>query len=616
LRSTATYDRVWIMDDRHVAGIWHDPFTFDGALPPGQLEGELARRTVRVGLLFAAVAAAAFGALYQLGGPEALAVPNAIAGVLLILVAIAPGWEATLKLYAAITIAMGLLGSELLLLGRVDNGITVWFLVPNVGATLLGMRRAATYCATASVAEIVAVVVAGRLGWLPAGIDLPDGDLVMAASMLAVLALCVMFATIALRARRRLLSDVEARTAQLATALDEAHAARAVAIDAAAAKDRFFANLTHEIRTPLNGIAGTAELLQAKTLLPEQEPLVRALGASTVSLVALVNAMLDHARLSAGHATVDARPVEPRRIAGDLADLFRAKADERGLELDVVVQPHVPGWVVSDPIKLAQILGNLVANAIKFTERGAVRVTFDHRRAASATPRPATLVVAVTDTGIGIPEDKISLVFEPFVQGDESIGRAYGGTGLGLAIARQLTQLLGGTLRLDSRPDGGTRFTLEVPAPAASPPAASGQVEIRRRAIDGLRILLVEDNAINRTVASAMLRRSGAGVEVAFDGLQAVELALGGAFDVVLMDLQMPGLDGIEATWEIRRRERAVGRPSVPILAMSGNSPEDYGEACAAAGMSGFLMKPVGSRELERALGDLADRCEEGPAKR
>jgi signal transduction histidine kinase len=591
------------MDERDAARTRPDTIDLDPGVAATSLDDELVRRAVRAGALFSAVGAALFGVFYQLTGPSEFFLPNVATAVCLVAVAAIRPRDATVALWIGLSIGLLLFGYELIRLGGVDNGVTVWLLAPNVGALILGARRVAIYCATVSGLEIVGVVVARHLGWLTGGLVVAHADIVMAASMVAVVALCGIFAHITVRARRGLMRDVEARNAALAAALEEARTARSAAVAAAEAKDRFFANLTHEIRTPLTGIAGSAELLLHTGLSAEQAPLAGALRVSTENLVSLVNAMLEHARLRAGHVAVERAPVEVRLIAGDMAQLFRTQAADKGVALSLVVADDVPERVVTDGIKLRQIVGNLVSNAIKFTARGSVEV----RMGLGSPPgagRDPELIVDVADTGVGIPPDLLDAVFEPFVQGDPSIARLYGGTGLGLAIARQLAGLMGGTLLARSRPGEGSTFTLTLPVGAAGPARPeAGELPARPEAATrGVRVLLAEDNAINQAISSAMLRGLGADCLIAENGHEAVEMALAGGFDIILMDLQMPGLDGIEAAREIRRRGvLARGRP-VPIVALTGNAAEDYGDECRAAGMNGFLIKPVGTAELRRVL--------------
>jgi signal transduction histidine kinase/CheY-like chemotaxis protein len=597
-------------------------FEFRGWNEPALLDREVARRTVRTASLLVAVAAAMFAAIYWFADSPFLSVPTLVTSVALVVIAFAPFRSAHAQLATAMSAGLLLLGSQEFLLGDVNTGVTVWFLVPNLAAMILGARRLAAGGAVFTVTVIVTVALARLFGWPIIGNEpLPQPDLVMAVSALGSLVLIGVIARITLGARRQLMSEVNSRNEALADALEEAEAARAVAIGAAEAKDRFFANLTHEIRTPLNGIAGTTELLRHTALSADQRPLVDALTASNENLVALVNAMLDHARLRAGHVTLDLAPMDIRRAARDLADLFAAQAADRGLAFVVRVEDDVPTWLETDAIRVRQIVGNLVANAIKFTDSGSVTAiaTLVPADGAHLDPR---LVVTVSDTGAGIPPEQARSIFEPFIQGDASISRTHGGTGLGLAIATQLTELMGGTLAVRSRLGVGSVFTLAVPVlPALAPPdaaAPTGADAAPARPGDAraIRVLLAEDNEINRLVASRMLSRIGAHATVAGNGIEAVTLATAEDFRLILMDLQMPGMDGIEAARAIRLAEAARGAAAVPIIAMTGNDPGDYGDECEAAGMNGFLMKPVGLVELRALLDRIAPDPPEVESKR
>jgi signal transduction histidine kinase/CheY-like chemotaxis protein len=578
------------------------------------IEAELPRRVIRAAALMAALAGVGFALLYQLTGPPEFTVPNLIAAAAFVAIAAVQRVEADVRMLAAATIANLLLAYQLVLVGQIENGISIWFAVPTFAAMVLGLRRTTVFCVVSAGVVLLAVVAAARAGLLVPTVTIPAGDLVMAASMIGVLLLCALFAYLAVHARRRLAREVDAQTAALANALAEARAARLEALSAIAAKDRFFANLTHEIRTPLTGIAGSAELLAGAGLEGEEGLLADSLLSSTRGLAALVNAMLDHARLAAGHATVERGAVDPRQMARELESLYGPPAAEHGLTLGVAVADDVPAEVGTDGLRLRQILGNLVANALKFTDRGSVSVSLAWD---AGDPGAGTLIATVVDTGPGIPPRLRDAVFEPFVQGDTSIRRRHGGTGLGLAIARQLAELLGGSISLESEVGAGSTFTVRVPASAspeiADPPAPPEALpadapEPRPPAagpplgLAGLRVLLVEDNEINRTVAAAILRRSGMEVVLAASGSEAISLAARPDLDVILMDLQMPGVDGIEATRRIRAAESERGSPRLPIVAMTGNSLEDYGEACEAAGMDAFVVKPVTSAALREVV--------------
>ena len=348
-----------------------DPFAFDGWNEPALLDREVARRTVRTGSLLVACAALVFAIIYWIGGSPVLAVPTLVTSIALIVIALLPFRSAYAQLAAAMTAGLLLLGTQEFLLGDVNSGVTVWFLVPNLAAMILGARWIAVGGAVFTASVVVTVVLAGLLGWPIIGHEqMPEHDIVMAISVLGSLVVIGAIARISLVARCQLMSEVNVRNAELADALVQTEAARAAAIEAAEAKERFFANLTHEIRTPLNGIASTAELLGGTDLDDEQRPLADALGSSTANLVTLVNAMLDHARLRPGRVSAEPGAVEVRHAAENLERLFRAQAADKGLAFSVTVADDMPEWLVVAAIKVRPTVRNLVSNALKFTHQG------------------------------------------------------------------------------------------------------------------------------------------------------------------------------------------------------------------------------------------------------
>ena len=420
-----------------------DPFPH---LAPGTFARLHRSRMVEVGAGLSAAATATFGVFYWFGGTPLFFGINFLGAAAFLLVAAARSLAVERRLYIAVTIGLLLFGVQLACVADINNGITPWLLVPPIAAVIIGDRRLATYSTAVAFLEPGLVVAAVLVGLLRPLASLPYPNLLMLLSILGVVGICGSFAYVSNGTRARLQAEVDRRAAALAEALAEAERAKRAAIEAAEAKDAFFANLTHEIRTPLTGIAGSAELLVATDDPREQRHLADALLASTRSLTALVNAMLDHARLAAGHATIDMGPVAPREVAFAIASLYRLSAQERGLAFDVAVANSVPASLVIDGIRLQQVLANLVANALKFTDAGEVRLEVDWEPGAD--PGAGTLVAAVSDTGPGIASDRLDAVFEPFVQGDASIRRTHGGTGLGLAISRQLAELLGGSLEV------------------------------------------------------------------------------------------------------------------------------------------------------------------------
>jgi signal transduction histidine kinase/CheY-like chemotaxis protein len=593
------------------------------------LEAELTPRIIRAAALVASVTAVAFSGLYLITGPSEFIAPNLLAAVGLLALAAAGQLPSDVRMVLAATVANAVFTYQLLLVGRIDNGISVWFTVPAFAAMVLGLRKTTAYCAGTAAVVLLAIVLGRRAGVLAPQVVMPAADLVMAASTVGVLLLCTLFAYLTVRSRRQLYREVDAQHVALTAAFDEAQAAKAQALEAVAARDRFFANLTHEIRTPLTGIAGSAELIASGELNGEQQQLADGLLASTRSLTTLVNAMLDHARLAAGRTTPEVSPVDTTQLADELERLYRPVAADRGLGFRVTIGERVPATMETDGIRLRQVLANLIANALKFTERGRTSVTLDWEPAVGSSA--GTFVAAVTDSGPGIAPELRDVVFEPFVQGDPTIRRAHGGTGLGLAISRQLAELLGGRIELSTTVGEGSTFTVRVPAVALSAPAtepaapaplsdragANGaeaaapgsRPAVADGALNGLRVLLVEDNDVNRTVAAAMLRRAGLEVMVAISGGEAVELATSIDLDLVLMDLQMPGVDGIEATRRIRAIEVERSRPRVPIVAMTGNALADYGDACTEAGMDAFVTKPVTASQLRGVVAQALARA-------
>jgi len=360
--------------------------------------------------------------------------------------------------------------------------------------------------------------------------------------------------------------------------------------NAAATRSAFLANMSHEIRTPMNGVLGMLELLGETGLSDDQRELIRIARGSAGLLLRVIDDVLDFSKLEAGRVQISVVPTDLVALVQDTAAPFRALADEKRLTFSVEVHDEMPPAIWADPQRVGQILSNLIANALKFTEYGSVRVSVTR-------PTDSMVEISVIDTGIGISEDEQESVFEEFSQADSSISRRFGGTGLGLSIARHLAELMRGRIGVESEPGVGSRFTLQLPLELADKPHST--VVGPEQAIPSLRVLLVEDDAVNQQVASRMLERLGSSVTVVDNGRRALEALERSTFDLVLMDCHMPSMDGFEATAQLRRRPALS---ELPIIALTASVLAEDRDRCLAAGMNDYLAKPVSLAALRKAL--------------
>jgi two-component system, sensor histidine kinase len=401
-----------------------------------------------------------------------------------------------------------------------------------------------------------------------------------------------------------LLKSLADRDAELKLAMAQLVEARDTANAANVLKTQFLANMSHEIRTPLNGVLAMAEVMSMGDLAPLQRERLDVIRQSGTLLLAVLNDVLDLSKIEAGKLTLLVDDFDLESALAPVRASFRVMAEGKGLTFNYEVSEDAQGWWRGDADRLRQIVGNLMSNAVKFTPQGEVSTRIE------VDPTGGLLRVIVSDTGVGIPEEKRPSLFEKFTQADSSATRRFGGTGLGLAICRELTQMMGGTITVDSREGQGSVFTVELPLERGEP-AEVPAAPVNEQAEEGaLRLLAAEDNPTNQQVLAAVMGSLGIDVDIVGDGRQAVDAWRDGAYDLILMDIQMPVMDGIDAAKAIRQEEAADGRRRTPIVALTANALSHQVQEYLAAGMDGHVPKPIEISKLydaiSRALNDAA----------
>jgi signal transduction histidine kinase/ActR/RegA family two-component response regulator len=395
-----------------------------------------------------------------------------------------------------------------------------------------------------------------------------------------------------------LLEKLDEREQALQRTLRELVEARDAANAANVLKSQFLANMSHEIRTPLNGVLAMAEVMSMGELATVQRERLDVIRQSGGLLLAVLNDVLDLSKIEAGKLTLLVDDFDLDSVAGPTRESFAVMAERKGLDFQLEVAEAAQGAWRGDADRIRQVLGNLVSNAIKFTLHGSVHAYIDE------TPETGALRLTVRDTGVGVAAEKQAALFEKFTQADNSATRRFGGTGLGLAICRELTQMMGGVIAVESQEGQGSVFRVELPLERGElKPAGAAEPQEAEAAEEGaLRLLAAEDNPTNQQVLSAVMGSLGLEVDIVDDGKKAFEAWRDGAYDLILMDIQMPVMDGIDSARAIRAAEAAGGRPRTPIIALTANALSHQVEEYLAAGMDGHVAKPIEIAKLYDAI--------------
>jgi len=475
----------------------------------------------------------------------------------------------------------------------------VFLIAPVAALTMLG--RSGLWWVLLSLVVSVCFGVLDVLGFefpnvIPDAHKGVDSLLTFLTGFVVVIGMVFHFERTRLRAERRLVLAKEAAEA------------------ASRAKSEFVANISHEIRTPVHGLLGMVALMEHEEDPQRRKELFESARHSGQILIGIVDELLSLSKMEAGALQLDPVPLDIARMVAAVVAVVSVQAGQKGIELESRLGHDVPRLVLADPVRLRQVLINLTGNAVKFTEQGKVLVAVERLAGSDISAR---LRFSVRDSGIGISSEDSDNIFEPFFQVDGSSTRAFGGTGLGLAICRRMVEFMGGEIGVESEPGEGSEFWFILNLDLSrgeqaveERPAVPAVGESRTTACTYMRVLLVEDNPVNQKVAQAFLEKLGFLVETAGNGQEAFDKFLAAEYDIVLMDLHLPVMDGYEATRSIRAHERdaQAGGPAIPIIALTASASDEERQACLDAGLNDFLTKPYSKRELEVVLNRCLDQ--------
>ena len=509
---------------------------------------------------------------------------------------------ARLQIVTLITNLLMLANVLAYLLAHFESPKLIYFVLLALGFATVGPSRRVLY--SSAVAALVALIAMAARGGPEI---LSEYAFIGLAGCFGAIALTNMTRGAIIRElRARLAAEALNRQIEQELATNEALRIQAqhlvlVAEGASRSKTEFLATVSHELRTPLNGVLGMAQAMAGDILSKPQRARLSTIQDSGRALLGIINDVLDVSKIEAGRLELSPSAFDLARFAEDLGALYGGLAGDRGLAFHLEVTPQAQGWRYGDEVRLRQVISNLLANALKFTEAGSVTARID--------AEGDVLKVSVTDTGLGIAADRAPRLFEKFVQADASTTRRFGGTGLGLAICRDILTLMGGAIDFTSHPGEGSCFSFTVPLPRTEAPSAVAPEEADPQFDDALRVLVADDNPTNRLVIRTLLEQVGIEIVAVDSGTAAIEAWEAGAWSAILMDIHMPGMDGLEATQRIRAREQVLGRARIPIIAVTASVLSHETDAYFAAGMDDFIAKPI---ELSRLLSILQDCLNRG----